>query len=323
MPNVLSPENEHAQTTQQDSFARSTSILYHIGYRFPEDGHIVRELFSDISVVLLCGTPSRAAKLARATAGDKSEMLLNYCRTDRFTVFRPTPRVLVASHGIGLGSIDCLLQDIYHMLLASGVTDWLFLRVGSSGGVGVPPGTIVVSRRALNSNLQPDLVVKALGKEYHFPGRLSNTISNHFFDFVQKRQAQQKQKQLLQKDSQWYRNSTVVLADTLCAETFFDAQGRVDGVKPPYTNEERKEYLLRCFREGVRNIEMESLPLAAFAARVGLPALVVSAVFVDRLKSETPTDTFDMLSEFENRCVDLVVQFVLERFDDSHNRTEV
>lgn len=287
-------------------------ILYHIGYRFPEDLHIVQKLFSEISVVLLCGTPSRATKLASAIS-EKNSTILNYCRTDRFSIFLPSPRILVASHGIGLGSIDCLLQDVYHLLLMSGAVNWIFIRVGTSGGIGIPPGTIVVTQRALNTDLQPHLILRGLGKEYKFPGRLNEELSNELYRFVENEN--RKQQQFTVEDGRRSRSLNVILGDTLCAETFFDAQGRFDGVSPLYTDEERHLYFLRCFHEGVRNIEMESLPLAAFATRVGIPALVVSVVFVDRLKEETPTDTVETLGNFESRCVNMVIQYVLRRIE--------
>lgn len=267
-------------------------ILYHIGYSFPEDKTFARALLGQVRVVLLVGTPSRAKRIVQALGGEDAGK--NLCRTDRYVLLIPQPGVLVASHGIGLGSVDCLLQDVHHLLLASGAKGWVLLRLGSSGGLGVPPGTLVVTRTALNGVLLGELVTHVLGRPRALPGRLDAALSLRLLDFARG----------------FRPDLHIVLGDTLCAETFFDAQARLDGVDPLYSSEDRDAYLHSCIRAGVVNIEMESLPLASFAARVGVPAVVVCAVFVDRLQHETPTDTHEKLAEFEGDAVDVVVEFV-------------
>ncbi len=55
----------------------------------------------------------------------------------------------------------------------------------------------------------------------------------------------------------------IVSGKTLCANDFYEDQGRVDGVFCDYTNEDKLEFLHRCKENGVCNMEMESLCFAA------------------------------------------------------------
>ena len=145
-------------------------VLLHLGYRFPEDTLFCRNKFSAIRSVIVCGSTDRARSLANQFSSSSSSVpLTNLCRTDRFVLYSPTPQVLISSHGIGLGSIDCLLQEVYFILKKiCEKSDWFMLRVGSSGGIAIPPGTIVVTRQPLNGLLENKLSIPIVGKMHHF-----------------------------------------------------------------------------------------------------------------------------------------------------------
>lgn len=275
--------------------AENQVILYHLGYRFPRDKAFVHSQFHHVRVVLLCGTISRAKKLAQCFGNDACQY--DYSRTDRFMLLLPVPTVLIASHGIGLGSIDCLLNDLHHLLTTSTVSDYCYLRIGSSGGVGIPPGTVVVTRNALNSCLKPEMPLAVLGSTHYLPARLDIPLKQKLFAFLERQSSFQ-----------------CVMGDTLCAETFFDAQARTDGANPLFSPEQAAAYLKHCHEAGVKNIEMESLPLATFATRVGVPAAVACVTFVDRLLDQTPTEHVAKLVGYESNAVVAVIDFVKKTF---------
>lgn len=273
-----------------DSLAPSNTILFHLGYRLRQDTPLLIELLADIRYVILCGSVSRAESIARLFNTTNSP---NICLTDRYVVLQPLPTVLVAAHGIGNGSIDILLHELYIALSAAHAVNWSFIRVGSCGGLGVPMGTVVVTRRTLNSQLEPFLRLPVLGKPTKFPARLHPQLSNALFKMG---------------TSQF--GEMCVHADTLCAETFYLAQARLDGAFADYSDEQSMQYLRNCQEQGVTNIEMESLPLAAFATKMSVPAAIVCAVLVDRLEHETPFVAEAKLAEYQSRAVNLVVNFV-------------
>lgn len=57
-------------------------------------------------------------------------------------------------HGMGVPSLSIMLNEIIKLLHYAGATDVMFIRVGTSGGIGVDPGTVVVSSGAVNGLLE-------------------------------------------------------------------------------------------------------------------------------------------------------------------------
>lgn len=55
---------------------------------------------------------------------------------------------------MGVPSLSIMLNEIIKMLHYAGATDVTFVRIGTSGGIGVEPGTVVVSSGAVNGLLE-------------------------------------------------------------------------------------------------------------------------------------------------------------------------
>ncbi|CAN8066157.1 unnamed protein product [Agarophyton chilense] len=272
-------------------------ILLHLGYRLPADLQFLCENLHGVTHVILCGSFHRARKIAKAIS---STLAQNFCRTDRYLVLQPLPSVLIAAHGIGTGSIDVLLHEISLALGAAQASDWCFIRIGSCGGLGISPGTLVVTHRPVAGDLNPSLRMFVLGKDVRYPAELDETLSNA----------------ILHKGLLMF-GKRCIKGDTLCAETFHIAQGRHDGAFVMYARQDKLAFFHKCQEAGVVNMEMESLALAAFSTRMKIPAAVVCVVLVDRLRFETPTDDSKTLSSYEEYCIELVVDFVLSRISAS------
>jgi len=246
-----------------------------------------------VRFVLLCGTASRAQEIAREFS-KRSETI--GC-TDRYTLLLPLPQVLVASHGIGLGSIDTLLHELHNALVHAGAS-YSFLRIGTCGGIGLSPGTLVVTRTALNGAFESHIRQYVHGKEYVTPGYLDADMREKIINVNSKCKTSRRV------------DGVVVVGDTLCAETFYVAQARSDGAFNYGDDVTRRNFLHECWKKGVRNFEMESLPLAAFARKSNVPAAVICAVLVDRLVHDTPTEPEDVLREHTRRAIRLAMNFV-------------
>ena len=48
--------------------------------------------------------------------------------------------VLTLNHGMGFGSASIALHEVAKLLRYAGATDYDFIRMGTSGGLGVEPG---------------------------------------------------------------------------------------------------------------------------------------------------------------------------------------
>ena len=85
----------------------------------------------------------------------------------RYVLYHIGP-CLVCSHGMGGPSISILLNEIAKLLKYAGA-DALWIRMGTSGGVGVNPGTVCISKQAVNGALEPYHETIVLGKRVQRP----------------------------------------------------------------------------------------------------------------------------------------------------------
>ena len=72
----------------------------------------------------------------------------------RYSMFKVGP-VLSISHGMGVPSLSILMHEVVKLLWHAGVFDATFFRIGTCGGIGLNPGSVVVSTNVLDGRLQP------------------------------------------------------------------------------------------------------------------------------------------------------------------------
>lgn len=56
---------------------------------------------------------------------------------------------------MGCPSLSIMLNETIKLLHYAGAKDVTFIRLGTCGGIGVGPGTVIISTGALNGALQP------------------------------------------------------------------------------------------------------------------------------------------------------------------------
>ena len=64
--------------------------------------------------------------------------------------------MLSVSHGMGVPSLSIMLHEVIKLLSYAGAKDPVIIRIGTSGGIGIAPGTVVVSNGAVNGLLKPE-----------------------------------------------------------------------------------------------------------------------------------------------------------------------
>lgn len=72
--------------------------------------------------------------------------------------------VLCISHGIGMSSMSVLLHELLKLAKYAKCVDPIFIRIGTSGGLGVDPGTVVVTKEAYNGYLRNEHEIVRLRK---------------------------------------------------------------------------------------------------------------------------------------------------------------
>eukprot|EP00732_Lithocolla_globosa_P004066 Lithocolla_globosa_v1_NODE_3532_length_1646_cov_8.152106.p1 type:complete len:312 gc:universal NODE_3532_length_1646_cov_8.152106:532-1467(+) len=274
--------------------------LYHLGLDTTMD---LKAMFGDVSVVLMGGSPERSKALNLAVAKKLKYQVpvgLNFVtigKKDRYSIFK-CGKVLSVSHGIGKPSISILLNEITKLLMYSEAKDFIFLRVGTCGGLGLDPGSIVITTEALNPELQPFDRKYVLGKEVNWPTQLDVELTNSIYQFTKK------------------KGHPVFLGKTMACSDFYEEQGRIDGYFCDYNSQDRLEFLLRCKKAGVINIEMESIAFASFCARAGIPASVLCVTLLNRMEGDQVVNTPQELKGYSDTAIGVAVDYVVHRLQD-------
>nr|QOK99934.1 uridine phosphorylase 2 [Sparus aurata] len=124
-------------------------ILYH--FSLSTKTHNLPEMFGDIKFVCVGGSANRMKAFAQfihqeLNLSGNPEELRDICEgTDRYCMYKVGP-VLSISHGMGVPSIS------------------IHAALGTSGGVGLAPGTVVVTDKAVDYAFRPQFEQVVLGK---------------------------------------------------------------------------------------------------------------------------------------------------------------
>ncbi len=152
--------------------------------------------------------------------------------------------VISVNHGIGCPSMSILLHELIKLCHYANCKDVTFFRLGTCGGIGVKPGTLVVTNEAVDGMFRPEYRTIILGKEVVRKTKCDQELVKELVDIGSKEGA---------------GFQDVVCGKTMCCHDFYEGQGRVDGAFCEYTLEDKMRFLKDCNEKGVANIEMESL----------------------------------------------------------------
>ncbi|VDL96826.1 unnamed protein product [Schistocephalus solidus] len=279
-------------------FDMKVDVLYHFG--LASDTNDLKKMFGDVKFVLMGGSPKRMKKIAeRLLAEFKVELpcgtgLTNIAgATDRYELYKVGP-ILSVSHGMGIPSISILLHEMAKLLWHAGCEDVIFIRLGTCGGLGLEPGSVVVTTDCVDCCFENFLQLKILGKSVQRPARLDCQL-------VQ---------ELIEISKSIAHDYTVIAGQTMCANDFYEEQGRLDGAICEYSKEEKLEFLKKAYSLGVRNIEMESLGFAAFCQHLGIRAAVLCVTLVDRLKSDQIDAPHHVIHAWQERPLEILIAYL-------------
>jgi len=305
-PHLLQNYNQHLTTAIQNDY------LYHLSLSKKDAFN-----FSEIKFVCIGGSNDRmktfahqlAVQMCQSDDGTtKNEDLLPVERVGddkRFVLFKVSNRVLVCSHGMGGPSISILLNEVAKLLHYAKAANVLWLRIGSSGGLGVEPGTVIITEESLDGALNPYHETLVLGKTVKRRAVFDKNVCQRLLT--------------LATDELHY---PAIIAKTMCCNDFYEGQGRLDGAICEYTVNDKMKFLQRAYKNNVRNMEMESLQFGAFTNHIGIKAATVCAVFLDRLKGDQVSATKDELKEYEQRAIAIVLKFIQQTLAEEEEEEE-
>ncbi|XP_068101846.1 uridine phosphorylase 2 isoform X3 [Hyperolius riggenbachi] len=231
-------------------------ILYH--FDLGTKTHDLPSMFGDVKFVCVGGSPNRMREFAvfiheeLGLDGDSRDITDICAGTDRYSMYKAGP-VLSISHGMGIPSISIMLHELIKLLHHAKCRDVTIIRIGTSGGIGIEPGTVVITDTAVDSFFRPQfeqvILDKVVVRNTELHPELAESLlrcSNEINDFP------------------------TIIGHTMCTYDFYEGQGRLDGALCSFSKEEKCEYLQRAYGAGVRNIEMESSVFAAMCHLCGL-----------------------------------------------------
>uniref|UniRef100_A0A4W4H097 Uridine phosphorylase n=1 Tax=Electrophorus electricus TaxID=8005 RepID=A0A4W4H097_ELEEL len=285
-------KNPHLESMEED-------ILYH--FNLGTKTHNLPAMFGDIKFVCVGGSANRMrafAQFMHQELGQPGHVddIRDICEeTDRYSMFKVGP-VLSVSHGMGAPSISIMLHELIKLLYHSRCRDVILFRIGTSGGIGLAPGTVVITDKAVDSFFRPQFEQVVLGKVIVRSTELDEGLS----------------KELLQCSTELPDIPTVI-ANTMCTHDFYEGQGRLDGALCSFSTEEKLEYLRKAHEAGVRNIEMESTVFAAMCRMCNLKAAVICVTLLNRFEGDQISTHHDVLVEYQQRPQGLVAHFIKKR----------
>uniref|UniRef100_A0A287DDP4 Uridine phosphorylase 2 n=1 Tax=Ictidomys tridecemlineatus TaxID=43179 RepID=A0A287DDP4_ICTTR len=147
--------------------------------------------------------------------------------TDRYCMFKTGPVLFISlSYGIGIPSISIMLHEFIKLLHHARCCDVIIIRIGTSGGIGIAPGSVVITDTAVDSFFQPRFEQVILDNVVTRSTELDKELAEELFN-----------------RSKEIPNFPTLIGHTMC-------QGRLDRA-------------LCSFSKEKKNIEMESTVFAA------------------------------------------------------------
>lgn len=286
MARELKLQNPHLEKLETDH-------LYHIGWSTKDD---LEKHFSDVRFVCMGGTAHRMLSFAqyiKKLLGVDDELKDIAGHGHRFSMYKVGP-VLSVSHGMGAPSFSILLHELFKLIKYAKCKDVTMIRIGTSGGVGVAGGSVVVSTGAFDDLLRESHDIHILGKVVSRSCVLDSKLAND----------------IVETSQQAFPQMPIIKGKTMCASDFYESQGRLDGAFCYYGEREKTEFLEKLQQLGVKNIEMEASLFAALCGHAGVRAAIVCVTLLNRLVSDQITENKELLLEWQDRPQKVVGAYI-------------
>jgi len=292
--------NENLKTLENDN-------LYHLGISTAT--HNIPEQFGDVRFVCVGGTRNRMKEVALETRRvifpdeEGKELVDISAASGRYSMFKVGP-VLCINHHIGASPLGVVLHETFKLLHYAGVPreEIHFFRIGTSGGLGVPPGTVVITDHVIDAAMRNHFFSAECGKVVPLPCIMNKEMALE-----------------LQGCASQLGLASMV-GGTMGTDDFYLGQGRLDGAFCDYGEKEKQEFIQKLHREyNIMNIEMEAHILSAFTHRAGIRCGIVCTTIVDRLPGDQILFNKEQLKVFEKRPTSVVVEYIRRRVKEAKN----
>ena len=272
---------------------------YHFGVASDDP---VLDGFRDVHAIILAGSRNRIRDFAqRWSALHDGAPVVALPKEDRF-VTRYCNGVLFVSHGMGMPSASITVQELMRLVFflkggdLEAMSEVFWARVGTSGGVGLPGGTVVVTTEGVMADLGPYRLLKGGSGEYRFDGSFPADVAEAIVA------------------ASAGTGIPVEMGRTVAGNEFFLEQFRLDGAVCMETPESKMAWLEWINAEGVRNIEMEGAMLAGYLNHWGFPSFaMICTTILNRLEGDQVTASNEELNSYTERTWDVLCNYLTAR----------
>lgn len=255
--------------------------------------------FRGVKYILMQGSSYRtkilAQKLAKLILDIEPDhfMPTNLFKASRFECYR-IGDVLSVSHGMGTVSVMNLLNDCTKLMTAAGNSDFEYIRIGTSGGINIEPGSVIITETSFGPDLKPGYKINTLGKDIIYSTQMDSDLNKRILQ--------------AQPDNLTFK---LYKGNSITSDDFYMGQARFDGaIKPEYNHESRNLYFKKAMELNILNFEMESSALAAFCGRANIPATMIAVTLVNRLQSDQVALTSEEVFEFSDRAQLVAINYI-------------
>lgn len=214
-----------------------------------------------------------------------------------FKVDTPAGGVISINHHMGQPTHSILLHEttklLHHAEADRRVKPFEYFRLGTSGGLGIEGGDIVVADKGLDPTGTPVYKLHVLGEVVEFPTEFDPALVEAMFNC---------------RDAV---ETNVVKGGTVSCDDFYTVQARRDGAFCMVKSEQDKlTYLDRLHKKGARNMEMEAAAFAAFCQKMGIPAVCVCTALLNRLNGDQVLATPAQLASFSDGPQKMLIEYI-------------
>ncbi|XP_037956682.1 uridine phosphorylase 1-like isoform X2 [Teleopsis dalmanni] len=210
----------------------------------------------------------------------------------RYSMYKVGP-VLCCSHGIGMPSCSVLLHELIKLVRYANCVDPIFLRLGTCGGLGVPPGSVVISKQVFDGYLRNEYEMPILGECVRRPANFNPIVFNELL-------------KCKERDDRF----GICLGNTMSTNCFYEGQARIDGAVCCYSLEQKMCFLNKIHCMGIKNIEMEALQMAAITYHCGIKAGAICVTLLNRLNGDQIDITKEQLDDFQQRPLTVAIRYI-------------
>ncbi|BFF92065.1 uridine phosphorylase 1 [Drosophila madeirensis] len=275
-----------------------SDYLYHLAINVPDTKNTsdIQKQFGDVRVICTGGTAIRMLELAKYLGKllgvqDTSEPVDMCAKGHRYALYKVGP-VICVSHGVGSSTFSVVLHELLKLVHYARCQDPIFLRIGTCGGIGVTPGTVVVTKDAFNGLLRNEHEIAILGERVVRPAQFPESVI----------------KDILAYGGRPDDGFQIISGNTMGTDCFYEGQGRTDGAICEYTAEDKMKFLHKCHDLGIRNIEMEASFFASVTQKIGVKAGDICVTLLNRLDGDQVNA--EKKEEFEHRPFLVVGRYI-------------